>query len=97
MSFQPIENYGVIGNMRSIALVGMNGSIDFREAPGIRQSSWAVFRGAGRERATSWELPPGLNAPGADQRGNLSGPGPLGDPGGGMAVDWPNISAAVSA
>jgi GH15 family glucan-1,4-alpha-glucosidase len=29
MGFQPIENYGVIGNMRSIALVGMNGSIDF--------------------------------------------------------------------
>ena len=29
MSFQPIENYGVIGNMRSIALVGMTGSIDF--------------------------------------------------------------------
>src|SRR5580693_3919553 len=29
MIFQPIENYGVIGNMRSIALVGMNGSIDF--------------------------------------------------------------------
>ncbi|MFZ0646207.1 MAG: trehalase-like domain-containing protein, partial [Candidatus Acidiferrales bacterium] len=29
MSFEPIENYGVIGNMRSIALVGMNGSIDF--------------------------------------------------------------------
>jgi GH15 family glucan-1,4-alpha-glucosidase len=29
MSFQPIENYGVIGNMQSIALVGMNGSIDF--------------------------------------------------------------------
>ena len=29
MPFQPIENYGVIGNMRSIALVGMNGSIDF--------------------------------------------------------------------
>ncbi|MDT7812173.1 MAG: hypothetical protein QOJ42_2089 [Acidobacteriaceae bacterium] len=29
MDFQPIENYGVIGNMRSLALVGMNGSIDF--------------------------------------------------------------------
>jgi GH15 family glucan-1,4-alpha-glucosidase len=29
MTFQPIENYGVIGNMKSIALVGMNGSIDF--------------------------------------------------------------------
>jgi len=25
MSFEPIENYGVIGNMRSIALVGVNG------------------------------------------------------------------------
>jgi GH15 family glucan-1,4-alpha-glucosidase len=29
MSFNPIENYGAIGNMRSIALVGVNGSIDF--------------------------------------------------------------------
>jgi GH15 family glucan-1,4-alpha-glucosidase len=29
MSFEPIENYGVIGNMRSIAHVGVNGSIDF--------------------------------------------------------------------
>jgi GH15 family glucan-1,4-alpha-glucosidase len=27
--FQPIENYGVIGNMRSIALIGVDGSIDF--------------------------------------------------------------------
>jgi GH15 family glucan-1,4-alpha-glucosidase len=29
MPFEPIENYGVIGNMQSVALVGMNGSIDF--------------------------------------------------------------------
>jgi GH15 family glucan-1,4-alpha-glucosidase len=29
MSYQPIENYGVIGNMRTVALVGMNGSIDW--------------------------------------------------------------------
>jgi GH15 family glucan-1,4-alpha-glucosidase len=29
MSFEPVENYGVIGNMCSIALAGMNGSIDF--------------------------------------------------------------------
>src|SRR5215475_2173678 len=27
--YQPIENYGVIGNMRTAALVGMNGSIDW--------------------------------------------------------------------
>ena len=29
MDFEPIEDYGVIGNMRSIALVGSHGSIDF--------------------------------------------------------------------
>jgi GH15 family glucan-1,4-alpha-glucosidase len=29
MSYQPIENYGVIGNMRSAALVSMLGSIDW--------------------------------------------------------------------
>src|SRR5690348_16390736 len=29
MGSEPIENYGVIGNMQSIALGGMNGSIDF--------------------------------------------------------------------
>ena len=29
MSYQPIENYGIIGNMRTVALVGMNGSIDW--------------------------------------------------------------------
>src|SRR5882757_8004310 len=29
MSYLPIENYGVIGDMRSVALVGANGSIDW--------------------------------------------------------------------
>ncbi len=29
MSYQPIENYGIIGNMRSAALVGLHGSIDW--------------------------------------------------------------------
>jgi GH15 family glucan-1,4-alpha-glucosidase len=29
MSYQPIENYGIIGNMRTVALVGINGSIDW--------------------------------------------------------------------
>ena len=29
MSYQPIENYGIIGNMRTVALVSMNGSIDW--------------------------------------------------------------------
>jgi GH15 family glucan-1,4-alpha-glucosidase len=29
MAYQPIENYGIIGDMHSVALVGMNGSIDW--------------------------------------------------------------------
>src|SRR5215472_12209538 len=29
MSYQPIENYGIIGDMHTVALVGMNGSIDW--------------------------------------------------------------------
>src|SRR5450631_2183471 len=29
MGFQPIEDYGVIGNMRSLALISTRGSIDF--------------------------------------------------------------------
>src|SRR6476661_442281 len=29
MAYQPIENYGVIGDLHSVALVGMNGSIDW--------------------------------------------------------------------
>ncbi|NIO17248.1 MAG: glycoside hydrolase family 15 protein [Deltaproteobacteria bacterium] len=29
MPYQPIENYGIIGDLHTVALVGMNGSIDF--------------------------------------------------------------------
>ncbi len=29
MAYQPIENYGIIGDLNTVALVGMNGSIDF--------------------------------------------------------------------
>ena len=29
MNYQPIENYGVIGDLHTIALVGMDGAIDF--------------------------------------------------------------------
>jgi GH15 family glucan-1,4-alpha-glucosidase len=27
MPYQPIENYGIVGDMHTVALVGMNGSI----------------------------------------------------------------------
>ncbi|MCZ6576838.1 MAG: hypothetical protein ACE10E_15430 [Acidiferrobacterales bacterium] len=29
MAYEPIENYGMIGDMHTVALVGMNGSIDW--------------------------------------------------------------------
>src|SRR5687768_15801472 len=29
MSYQPVESYGVIGDLHTVALVGMDGSIDF--------------------------------------------------------------------
>ncbi|MGN7988911.1 glycoside hydrolase family 15 protein [Pedobacter sp. 22226] len=39
--FQPIENYGVIGNLKTVALVSLQGSIDFLCAP--RFDSPTVF------------------------------------------------------
>jgi len=41
MSYQPIENYGIIGNMRTVALVGTNGSIDWYCCP--RFDSPSIF------------------------------------------------------
>ena len=32
-NYQPIENYGVIGDLNTVALVGMDGSIDFMSFP----------------------------------------------------------------
>src|SRR5689334_24780479 len=29
MGYQPIENYGIIGDLNTVALIGLNGSIDF--------------------------------------------------------------------
>jgi GH15 family glucan-1,4-alpha-glucosidase len=31
--YQPIENYGIIGNLQTIALVSLNGTIDFMSFP----------------------------------------------------------------
>src|SRR5215218_7186528 len=29
MKYQPIENYGIIGDLNTVALIGLNGSVDF--------------------------------------------------------------------
>ena len=39
MAYQPIENYGIIGNMHTVALVGMNGSIDWFCSPNFDSPS----------------------------------------------------------
>ena len=41
MPYQPIENHGIIGHMRTAALVGLNGSIDWLRFP--RFDSPSVF------------------------------------------------------
>jgi GH15 family glucan-1,4-alpha-glucosidase len=58
--FRPIESYGVIGNMQSIALVGMNGSIDFLCYPNF--DSPAVFAALlDDERGGRFEIRPQLS------------------------------------
>ena len=39
MSYQPIENYGIIGDLNTIALVGLNGAIDFMCFPNFDSPS----------------------------------------------------------
>ncbi|MEJ6981267.1 glycoside hydrolase family 15 protein [Pedobacter sp. P351] len=39
MSYQPIENYGIIGDLNTVALIGLNGSVDFMCFPNFDSPS----------------------------------------------------------
>ena len=60
MSYQPIENYGVIGDLHTVALVGMDGSIDFMCFPHFDSPSiFAAMLDA--EKGGHFKLAPILN------------------------------------
>ncbi|MDP9290987.1 MAG: DUF5911 domain-containing protein, partial [Verrucomicrobiota bacterium] len=59
-SYQPIENYGIIGDLHTVALVGMNGSIDFLCLPHFDSPS--VFAALlDREKGGRFQLCPQLD------------------------------------
>jgi GH15 family glucan-1,4-alpha-glucosidase len=63
--YQPIENYGIVGDLHTVALVGMNGSIDFLCVP--RFDSPTVFAALlDHENGGHFQIAPELD--GARQR-----------------------------
>jgi GH15 family glucan-1,4-alpha-glucosidase len=61
MSYQPIENYGVVGDMRSVALVGKDGSIDWCCLPNFDSPS--IFaRLLDCDKGGWWRLAPAAEA-----------------------------------
>ncbi len=57
MGYQPIENYGIIGDLNTIALIGLNGSIDFMCFPNFDSPSiFAALLDA--EKGGSFQISP---------------------------------------
>ncbi len=62
MSYQPIENYGIIGDLHTVALVGMDGSIDFMCFPHF--DSPTIFAALiDHEKGGSFKISPILSDP----------------------------------
>ncbi len=65
MTYQPIENYGIIGDLHTVALVGMDGSIDFMAYPHF--DSPTIFAAIlDHEKGGRFQIAPVLN--GAHQK-----------------------------
>ena len=65
-NYQPIENYGVVGNLQTVALVGMNGSIDFLCFPYFDSPS--VFAALlDHEKGGRFQITPLLDSPNLKQ------------------------------
>ncbi len=65
MGYEPIENYGLIGDLSSVALVGMNGSIDYMCFPEFDSPS--IFAALlDDKKGGSFQITPSL--PGARQK-----------------------------
>lgn len=57
MPYQPIENYGIVGDLNTVALIGLNGSIDFMCFPNFDSPS--IFAALlDHEKGGSFELNP---------------------------------------
>ena len=64
--YQPIENYGIIGNLKTVALVGLNGSIDFMSFP--RFDSPTIFAGMlDNKKGGRFSIEPQMNKPKSKQ------------------------------
>jgi GH15 family glucan-1,4-alpha-glucosidase len=54
MAYKPIESYGVIGDLHTVALVGMDGSIDWCCLPHFDSSSRMMPGSISRPRNCCW-------------------------------------------
>ncbi|MEO0332029.1 MAG: trehalase-like domain-containing protein, partial [Bacteroidota bacterium] len=64
--YLPIENYGVVGNLHTVAMVGMHGSIDFLCFP--RFDSPSIFASIlDKEKGGNFQITPDLEEVGYKQ------------------------------